>query len=75
MRKETIFVQLNLIKLFAMNKKYKMQENEMEINPEKNSEMKSKKILNDEYDEDFIQHQEKVYNLLKRLKETKSTIH
>lgn len=56
-----------------MNKNSKKQKITKKINPDKNSEMKFKVNLNDENDEDFIQHQEKVSRLLNRLQEAKST--
>lgn len=56
-----------------MNKNSKKQKITKKINPDKNSEMKLKVNLNDENDEDFIQHQEKVSRLLNRLQEAKST--
>ena len=56
-----------------MNKNTKKQKITKKINPDKNPEMKIRLNLNDENDEDFIQHQEKVSRLLNRLQEAKST--
>ncbi len=56
-----------------MNKNSKKQKITKKINPDKNPEMKIRLNLNDENDEDFIQHQEKVSRLLNRLQEAKST--